>query len=151
MSFTTTQIDMAVLFWTRVLPHPKQQMDRPTGNGYVREPHAGLCEAMLGMVGGKSTEKQIAAFGEALRSSLQAVPERTSVYFLGTDYHPDQILADALVAAGISDGMGTLPIKTRMWLAVNGKGVDVAYGSGAKQRHCNTIEEMDSYLKAEGH
>jgi hypothetical protein len=139
------------MFWTRVLSNPKQQMDRPASKDYVREPHAGLCEAMLGLLGGKVTKEQQTAFGEALRSSLQALPERTGAYFLGTDYHPDRILADALVVAGISDNMGTLPIKTKMWLAVSGKGVDVAYGYGAKQHHCDTVEEMDAYLKAEGH
>jgi len=49
---------------------------------------------------------------------------------IGVDYHPDQILEDALNAAGIGDGFCLLPFKTLMWIDPNS--VNVAQGYGAR-------------------
>lgn len=51
-------------------------------------------------------------------------------FVITTDYHPDQLLSDALTAAGIADGEHRLPIKTEM--AIEARKVRVAQGRDAK-------------------
>lgn len=62
-------------------------------------------------------------------SELAKILQERNPFSFGVDYHPDHILSDAAVAAGIDLGMSTLPWKTSM--KFNDDDVRVSCGYGA--------------------
>jgi hypothetical protein len=145
MPFSEAQINMVVDFWTRVSCNPKQQMDRP-GNA---DPTALMASMLLAMQGDRWGGRRD-DFAASLKTLLLAAPgDRTLC--VATDYHPDQLLAEAVWAAGVEHvSMGMLPIKTTTWLIPNGT-VDVRYGYGADIQHFATMAQMDQWLTEQGH
>jgi hypothetical protein len=74
----------------------------------------------------KVTDEQI----EKFKMCLTAAINTDNPHCLSVDYGPDMILGRCLQFAGISADMGTLPIKTVMW--IDGETVQVRYGYGAE-------------------
>jgi hypothetical protein len=151
MIFTREQIDMAIMFWTRVSVKPKQIAGCP-GDPGVR-----TIEAVGKMTSDKWLPGQREGFAAALQTGLEAV-ERSkylTYHVVSVDYDPDQLLREAMVAAGVScrgygfSLMGLLPSKTRMFLCDDGS-VDVAYGYADEVKLISVVE-MDDYLKSIGH
>jgi hypothetical protein len=139
MIFTREQIDMAIMFWTRVSVKPKQIAGCP-GDPGVR-----TIEAVGKMTSDKWLPGQREGFAAALQTGLEAV-ERSKYL----TYH-----VVSMVAAGVScrgygfSLMGLLPSKTRMFLCDDGS-VDVAYGYADEVKLISVVE-MDDYLKSIGH
>ena len=87
-----------------------------------------MAEMLMTITKPKVTDEQIAKFSEHLLATLKA----GNVQWLDVDYGPCGQLYDALVAAKIEPGMGTLPIKTSMW--IDADKVSVRYGYGAPEK-----------------
>lgn len=118
-------IEIAVNWWADKLKGCKhsglseEERRDPANNSYQ------LAEMLMTLSKPKVTDEQINKFKE----SLTALLEQNIPYAISVDYGPDTTLRTALDAAGIDAGMGTLPIKTVMW--IDGESVKVRYGYGA--------------------
>lgn len=86
-----------------------------------------MAEMLMTISKPKVTDEQITKFSESLTAKLAD----GKIRYLGVDYGPDMILRSALAESGISAEMGTLPIKTSMWLDADK--VSVRYGYGAPE------------------
>lgn len=78
------------------------------------------------------TSERIDVFEAALAQGIEGLlAEGGSPYgsTFGVDYHPDPILADALVAADIKESMTTLPWKTHMRVLPGSVKVGDGYGA----------------------
>ena len=121
----TTAIEAAVNWWADKLTACKQsglsaeERRDPANQSYQ------LAEMLMLMNKPAVTEEQLEKFKMALTATLNCgIP-----YCISVDYQPDCTLYEALQFAGISADMGTLPIKTNMWIR-DGQ-VEVSYGYGA--------------------
>jgi hypothetical protein len=73
----------------------------------------------------KTSTEQINIFEERLAEIIEIKKPR----LIDVDYHPDIYLSDAAQEADIILGIGTLPMKTTMWIDENK--IQVRYGCGA--------------------
>lgn len=131
---TDNQIAKAVEWWMDALRKPEFRTttdeDRRTG----REIHGQVAEGMAAKLHVQVEDDKILAFGVALESRIREAlsdPRKTLVageVVLAVDYGPNQLLCDALEAAGIKPGMSVLPWKTTMYVGT--KNVRVKYGYG---------------------
>jgi hypothetical protein len=88
-----------------------------------------LGEMLMDLARPSVSEEQVERFRTALLRRLsEAAPFESRT--LGVDYGADRLLADSLAEAEIPDRIGTLPIKTVMWLRDDNT-VAVRYGYGA--------------------
>lgn len=119
------QVEAAVNWWADKLTACKQsglsaeERRDPANQSYQ------LAEMLMILSKPKVTNEQIDKFKESLSTQIEA----KKPYCLSVDYGPDMVLGRALADAGIDAGMGTLPIKTTMWL--DDDKVTVRYGYGA--------------------
>lgn len=122
---TTESIKAAVEWWADKLKACKQsglsaaERKDPGNRGYE------LAEMLMSMNKPAVTDDQIAKFSESLTAQIA----EGNIHHLGVDYGPDVPLFGALKAAGIRADMGTLPIKTSMWLDADRVSVRYGYGS----------------------
>lgn len=74
-----------------------------------------LCEIQAKKCSDPEHMKRVDAFEGHLRDALLAGPETLGYGALDVDYHPSQMLCDALKLAGLNPGsIGVLPCKTGM-------------------------------------
>ncbi|MEZ0261244.1 MAG: hypothetical protein ACAH80_09555 [Alphaproteobacteria bacterium] len=103
---------------------PKQELDNIGGSAQVAQVTAMKEKHRLKI---QVTQEQYDAFVEALIGEMKQAPRERGTYVqqqcikLNTDYHPCEALANALKAAGIGDGMITLPWKTSTTLFEDGQ------------------------------
>jgi hypothetical protein len=126
---TTAQFEAAARWWAGKLRHCRQsglsaaERGRPENRAYE------IAEMLMTINRPTVSDEQIERFTSALVENLETANQRDR-QCLGVDYHPDRVLEEALVTVGITANMGTLPIKTMMWLRDDGS-VAVRYGYGA--------------------
>jgi methylaspartate ammonia-lyase len=129
MAMTNEQINVAVEWWADKLRTCKQSGLSPEERRDPANRSYELAEIMMHLNKPKVDDEQVHKFADHLRAAMTAL---TGDYLcLSVDYGPDQLLADALAASGVRNTMGTLPIKTCMWLDKGG--VSVRYGYGAAE------------------
>lgn len=122
----TMQVTAAVNWWADKLKSCKQsglsaeERRDPANSSYQ------FAEMLMTLNKPKVSDEQI----EKFKTSLSEQIINLKPYCISVDYHPDAYLGTALDAAGISVEMGTLPIKTTMWL--DDDKVQVRYGYGAE-------------------
>lgn len=123
---TTEQTKAAVSWWADKLVACKhsglsaEERRQPENSSYQ------LAEMFMAMSKPKVSAEQVDKFKVSLFNQIQNLKP----YCISVDYGPDSYLRTACDSAGIDAGMGTLPIKTTMWLD-DGK-VTVRYGYGAE-------------------
>ncbi len=127
---STAQNEAAAQWWADRLTSCRHSglspEERASGDNRSYE----MAEMLMAINKPKVTPEQIERFRAILIEKL-ATADRWARQTIGVDYHPDQISADSLDAAGITSAMGTLPIKTCMWLNDDGT-VRVRYGYGSE-------------------
>jgi len=123
MKLSQKQIDIAVRFWGDVLAAPIFDNGDPS-------PHSAVGMMLAELARNTPTLQQIEDFKESLRKILSVKDVFNSI---GVDYHPCQILKEALNSAGIKDSGSSLPWKTDMFFFRNGK-VKVSMGYGAPEK-----------------
>ena len=120
----TTQVSKAVDWWADKLRGCKQsglsedERRDPANNSYQ------FAEMLMTLNKPKVSDEQIDKF----KRSLQEQIVNLKPFCISVDYGPDTYLRTALNAAEINADMGTLPIKTTMWL--DDDKVQVRYGYG---------------------
>ncbi len=118
------EIAALVDFWAGYLP---RQTVHNNGDGV-----ASLMMTLVASSGPGVTPEQITRFRESLTELLtDATKTSDSSLYVGTDYAPELLLADACRAAGII-GWHSLPCKTRSWISPGE--VTVAEGYGGSLR-----------------
>lgn len=84
-------------------------------------------------------ESQVAAFRESLSKALMDKLSKGIEPDLDVDYGPSRILADAMVASGISGNKA--PFKTRMVVGVNSVRVSAGYRAKYEEIFANQVQE----------
>ena len=95
----------------------------PANHGYQ------MAEMLMTLNKPKVTDEQVTLFVDTLFSRIKHDKTR----WLDVDYGPCVELADALLAVGVDPGMGTLPIKTSMWIGDDKISVRYGYGEDEQQ------------------
>jgi hypothetical protein len=111
---------------------PNERVTRRCAKLWRREIEAGSHDAGDGMINAFArmlkakkappTKEQLDAFekelAERLMQPVHSDDGEHSYYraSVGTDYHPDQILSEALTAAGLGDGSLDVPVKSHSYL-----------------------------------
>lgn len=75
--------------------------------------------------------KGIDKFESILADKFNELWNARKYLHIGTDYHPDELLAKAAEEAGLGNLFGMLPFKTDMWLDPEGESLQVKCGYGA--------------------
>lgn len=110
---TQEQIDKASAWWAEAVCAPRFQGEEPGHETTAMVFGSFLARAAVKHV----SNHQKLQFRQEVARALAAA-DRRAVYYVGCDYHPDPLLADAAKKAGIPET--NFPWKTSMWLKEDG-------------------------------
>lgn len=130
---TEGQVAAAVDWWAMSLKRPKFDNGDDSQQGAVT--------MMFAMMGNKPVgAEKLKQFRISLRKRLEAneAAARTGIH---VDYHPDQILRDSAIEAGINPSITSFSWKTMMWFKSGGVQVSAGYGAPIQTIYDPTVLE----------
>jgi len=112
-NFTPTQeqIDAACDWWADRIVEARHDNGDPSG-------FAGFLADVATMSAPEPTHYQLATFKAALASNILVAPGNGFGIHIGSDYHPDEVIANAMTVAGIDHIR--CPWKSGMWIKSDG-------------------------------
>lgn len=133
------QISTAVEWWANVIRSPKFD------NG-ASDPANIFASLMASTLANRNpvTDEQVATFKSALAKNLSCATTRYNAE-LHVDYHPNELLFSAALAAGISDSL--FPWKTNMWFRKGGVQVSCGYRAPIEHVLPKTEPEDPDYFE----